>query len=154
MCDACGVGEYCSAFAKSVKQHVQALVQGNSSRAQYSAGQLQAELAVEKEAIDRIEQKRIQRLEQEQERYRAMMERHALEQAAEAEAAKGYVEGSVEMSSGVAEPDTVQPAPAVEEEAQPRSNKRRRANVDYSALAEQLFGGGAADAAADGSNTN
>lgn len=42
-------GEFCSAFAKSVKKHVSALVQGARTRAVYLQDHAQTELIVERE---------------------------------------------------------------------------------------------------------
>ena len=128
-----------------MKQHVQALVQGNVSHAVYSASQLQAELDVEKEAIDRIEAKRIQKLEQEQERYRLLLERQAQEnqdQEDQETMVQSISDDGIVVTKEIELPVT---NTVVEEEVQPKSNKRRRANVDYSALAEQLFGHGNSD---------
>lgn len=150
-------GDYCSAFAKSVKTHVSSLIQGTSSRALYSQTQMQTEQRLEKDAIDRAERKRLEKLAVQQAIYDEMRRVQAEQEEAEhqerlaAYLAKQENEGGGE--SGLAF-HPVGPSSVSEEIAGSasgdggRTQKRRRSAVDYGALADQLFGAGAGTGAA------
>jgi hypothetical protein len=112
-------GEYCSAFAKSVKTHVVALERGAKSTHIYSEEEASREMQIEKDIIDELEKRRLLKLEAAQKRQEALYAA-ALEQreAAERErAAGGDAESTLEGSA----------------------KKRRRAAVDYVALEQELM---------------
>ena len=146
-------GDYCSAFAKSVKTHVNSLIQGSSSRALYSQTQMQTEQRVEKEAIDKAERKRLEKLAAQQAMYEEMRRAAAeVEEKEHQERLAAYIAEHGEPVDGTAGDSALRfhavPSAAAAEDAVPvAGTKRRRAAVDYSTLAEQLFGGGGGAAA-------
>ena len=109
-------GEYCSAFAKSVKTHVVALERGAKSSHIYSEEEASQEMQIEKDIIDELEKRRLLKLEAAQKRQEALYAA-ALEQREAAERAGGEAEPTVEGSA----------------------KKRRRAAVDYVALEQELL---------------
>jgi len=109
-------GEYCSAFAKSVKTHVVALERGAKSSHIYSEEEASREMQIEKDIIDELEKRRLLKLEAAQKRQEALYAA-ALEQREAAERAGGEAEPVVEGSA----------------------KKRRRAAVDYVALEQELL---------------
>ena len=113
-------GEFCSAFAQSVKVHVIALERGVANTSEYSQEAADRECSIERELIEDAEARRLAKIEAarkaEEERYAAL--------AAQAEAGGG----------GGAE-DSVAAAPSPDEQS---SKKRRRTPVDYAALDKEL----------------
>jgi hypothetical protein len=145
-------GDYCSAFAKSVKTHVSSLIQGTTSRAVYSQTQMLTEQRIEKEAIDKAERRRLEKAAAQQAAWEEMRRVQAEQEEREhQERLAAYIaeHGEQLQGSGASGDGALRfhPAASAAAAADPGvGTKRRRAAVDYGALAEQLFGAGGAPA--------
>ena len=105
-------GEHYSSFAKSVKSHVMSLAKGGRSTRTYKQEESDKEKEIENTMIEEVNARKLAKLEAQQ----AAMMREASDETA----------GSV----------------AIEEESSPReesARKRRRAEVDYAKLDQELF---------------
>ena len=110
-------GEFCSAFAKSVKTHVIALERGVANLSEYSQEHADRECDIERALIEEAEARRLAKMEAarraEEERYAAL-------------AAQAETDGGAEDSVAAYSQDDQS------------SKKRRRAAVDYAALDKEL----------------
>jgi hypothetical protein len=113
-------GEYSSAFAKSVKIHVNALMRGAKCPSKYDQDEMQRELQLEENVIRDGEAKRLAKIDaQNRRREEAMAQRR------------------VEYEAAVAADNKDADQPVAEIEASP-NKKRGRKQVDYQELARQM----------------
>ena len=120
-------GEFCSAFAKSVKTHVASLIRGNKTTAPYDQAEMECEKLYENEIIQDAERRRLAKI-------------ALIRQREEVELAKQRSDiSSALRDSEIAKVDSNN----IETEAETdfsSARKRRRAatNVDYIALSKKL----------------
>jgi len=136
-------GGIVSPFARSVASHVRALVEGGSSREQYDKFEAEWESQFEKSIVEDRERKRQLRMERLSRAYNESIQRrrqHFLSgQLASPEASATANDASYDVDAMMKEPLTQNQDASLEptaDDEQPR--KRRRNQVDYKELYEQL----------------
>ena len=136
-------GEYCSAFARSVKAHVASMTFGAHTAVQFSEQEMEREAEIEERLLERLRDLRgAELLKRAQVRAEREAARLAAIVAEEAEAAQQVeVEGEVVVDAATALSTGDLPvAVPVLETAEGSSKKRRRAPVDYAQLDRELSG--------------
>jgi acetoin utilization deacetylase AcuC-like enzyme len=139
-------GEYCSSFAKSAKAHVASLDKGSRTYNEYYQEDSEKEKQLEKDLIDDIERRRIQKLEAAEKREEALRAANAAAFVLEQQIDGNVMENN-ELNAGnqVRDEEIVTKVEEVvvqnTTEGDESSKKRRRntSSVDYVALEKELF---------------